>query len=105
MFRTPRLAAQRCGAGGTFVKRIVALGGDTWEERAGVVLVNGRRLHEPYVRADGRDTRTLPPRRIPKNHYFMLGDNRIQSCDSREWGSVPRKVFFVYWPTSRIGFR
>lgn len=110
VFRTPPLAAVKCGAGGVFVKRLIALGGETWEERNGVIYIDGRKLSEPYVKPDRRDTRTLSARKIPPGHYFFMGDNRAQSCDSREWGSVPRRnligeVVAVYWPPSRIGFR
>jgi signal peptidase I len=111
VFETPPLAKQKCGAGGTFVKRLIALPGETWEEKNGMVFIDGKKLIEPYVKPDRRDTGTsYPARKIPDGMYFMMGDNRTQSCDSREWGSVPRKnligeVFAVYWPPNRIGFR
>ena len=110
VFKTPPEAAVKCGAGGTFVKRLIGLPGDRWEERAGYVYINGKRLKEPYVKPDRRDARTEPPRGIQKGYYFMMGDNRGASCDSREWGPVPRKnligkVFAVYWPPNRISFR
>jgi signal peptidase I len=110
VFKTPPLAAVRCGAGGTFVKRLVGLPGETWSERNGYVYINGKKLNEPYIQPDRRDQRTIKPIKIAEGHYFMMGDNRSSSCDSREWGTVPRgnligKVFAVYWPPSRISFR
>jgi signal peptidase I len=108
VFDTPPGARERCGAGGVFVKRIIGLPGESWEERNGFVYINGRKLDEPYIRPERRDlSGTYPARKIPKNHYFMMGDNRLSSCDSRVWGTVSRdnligKVFFVYWPPNRI---
>jgi signal peptidase I len=118
VFKTPPLAKQKCGAGGTFVKRVIGLPGDVWGERDGYVYIDGKRLDESYIHADRRDTQTLtladiPPKhaftRIPKDEYLMMGDNRASSCDSRVWGLVPRKnligeVFATYWPPSRISF-
>lgn len=110
VFRTPPLAAERCGAGGTFVKRLVALPGETWRMEDGVVFVNGRRLVEPYLAPGRRGADLEAPRTVPEGHYVMLGDNREQSCDSREWGAVPRenligKVVMTYWPPGRISLR
>ena len=118
VFKTPKLALEACGSQGTFVKRLIGLPGEVWEERSGFVYINGKKLNEPYVKADRRDHDSyglmdIPPRhtyiRIPKNYYLMMGDNRSSSCDSRRWGLVPRKnligpVFATYWPPSRISF-
>jgi signal peptidase I len=107
VFHTPPLAAQRCDGGGTvYVKRIVGLPGETWKERAGYVYINGRRLDEPYVPDQRRDADTHKPVKIPEGHYFMMGDNRLGSCDSRKWGTVPRNnlignVVSTYWPPLR----
>jgi signal peptidase I len=118
VFHTPPLAERECGAGGTFVKRLIGLPGEVWEERNGVVYINGKKLDEPYVHPERRDSEThtladIPPTgaytRIPKDMYLMMGDNRASSCDSRRWGLVPKKnligeVFATYWPPSRISF-
>jgi signal peptidase I len=109
VFKTPPLAATRCGEGGTFVKRLIGLPGETLEEKNGYVYIDGKRLNEPYIQKGRRDSRDYGPLVIPKDNFFMMGDNRAQSCDSREWGTVPRqnligKVFATYWPPSRISF-
>jgi signal peptidase I len=116
VFHAPKAATAAC-SGGIFVKRIVGVPGEVWEERSGYTYIDGRRLSESYVLASRRDDETktladIPPRgvlhRIPKDMYLMEGDNRAHSCDSRVWGLVPRsaiigKVFFTYWPLGRVG--
>jgi signal peptidase I len=91
VFRTPPAAALRCGAGGTFIKRVVGLPRERWSERAGFVFIDGRRLREPYIRPQRRDSETFRGGTIPPDRYLLLGDNRRSSCDSRFWGLVPRR--------------
>ena len=116
VFKTPPAAQTACssgavgGGGETFVKRLIGLPGDRWREQNGFIYINGERLNEPYVKEDRRDSETIPEHTIAKGNYLMLGDNRASSCDSRRWGTVPRKnligpVFAIYWPPSRIGFK
>ena len=108
--RTPPLAVVRCGAGGIFVKRVIGLPGERWAERSGFVYIDGKRLGEPYVKPDRRDSRTVGPVRIPPGRYFVEGDNRNFSCDSRAWGTVARKsivgkIVATYWPPGRVTIR
>ena len=105
VFQAPPEAERRCGEGGTFVKRLIGLPGETVTEKNGLVFVDGRRLEEPYVKY--RDAQT-GAWHVPEGKYFFMGDNRPQSCDSRQWGSVPRSdligtVAVRYWPPNRIG--
>jgi signal peptidase I len=99
VFKAP---SDACGIGGTFVKRLIGLPGDTVSESDGVVSVNGKRLSEPYVAKEFRDNES-GRWQVPKGHYFFMGDDRAHSCDSRMWGTVPRSsligpVLLTYWP-------
>jgi len=105
-------AAERCGApvGSTFVHRIIGLPGESVAIRSGVVFVDGRKLTEPYIAAGRRDRDSSPVRPITKDAYYVLGDNRARSCDSRVWGLVARDRLIgpkiaTYWPWDRISIR
>ncbi|MBI2935694.1 MAG: signal peptidase I [Chloroflexi bacterium] len=90
------------------VKRVIAAPGDTVEMREGQVYLNGKPLEESY-KANVPDTSSFPPLRVPKDHYFVMGDNRRVSNDSRVWGPIPSssvigRAWVSYWPLTEMGF-
>jgi signal peptidase I len=92
----------------SYIKRVIGLPGDVVEVRDGTVFLNGQALPEPYVPEEFRDHQSVTKLQIPEGHYYVMGDHRSSSNDSRTWGPVPRaaiygKAVFVYWPPERMG--
>jgi signal peptidase I len=92
----------------SYIKRVIGLPGDRVEIVDGQVLVNGGSLNEAYVPEHYRDHGSMQEEIVPPEHYFVLGDHRSSSNDSRSWGPVHRrhiygKAVFVYWPIEKIG--
>ena len=92
----------------SFIKRVIGLPGDTLEIRAGELYVNGKQVPEPYVPPSYFDDSSYGPIQIPQDEYFVMGDHRDSSNDSRIFGPVPRgyiygKAVFAYWPFREFG--
>ncbi|MDP9172158.1 MAG: signal peptidase I [Acidobacteriota bacterium] len=92
----------------SYIKRVIGLPGDYVEIQDGTVYLNGNRLEEPYLIDEYRDHLSRPKEVVPMNNYFVLGDHRSSSNDSRMWGFVDRrdiygKAVFVYWPPGKMG--
>ena len=92
----------------SYIKRVVGLPGDAVQILGGDVYVNSRKLDEPYVLDEYRDRDSWPLAIVPTDDYFVLGDHRNSSSDSRSWGFVGRnriygKAVLVYWPFEKIG--
>ena len=88
-----------------FVKRVIGVPGDVVEIKQGRVFLNGEEIDEPYVTHPDRGS--MAPRSIPENSFFVLGDNRRASNDSRDWGTVPAELIIgrawvSYWPLDRL---
>jgi signal peptidase I len=92
----------------SFIKRVIALPGETVTIRQGVVTVNGTVVPEPYVPPQYEDVSDYGPTRVPADSYFVMGDHRISSNDSRVFGPVPSqfiygRAVFAYWPVDHFG--
>lgn len=92
----------------SYIKRVIGMPGDRVEVVDGKVIVNGKALVENYVPPEFRDDSSMSERVVPPNQYFVLGDHRSSSNDSRAWGMVPRryiygKAVFIYWPLDKMG--
>ena len=92
----------------SYIKRVIALPGDRLRIDQGVVWLNGKPQTEAYVPEEYRDSRSMAEMVIPEDSFFMMGDHRSISSDSREFGPVERsliygKAVFVYWPTRDAG--
>lgn len=91
-----------------FIKRVIGLPGETIETRGDAVYINGHRLHEPYLPAGTRTIPAVDKQTIPPGHYWVMGDNRTNSSDSRVFHAIPRskivgRAFIQVWPLSRVG--
>jgi signal peptidase I len=92
----------------SYIKRVIAVPGDRVRIDQGEVFVNGERVSEPYVPARFEDDRSMPELTVPEDSFFVLGDHRSMSNDSRDFGAVRRDYIFgkavlIYWPVEKLG--
>ena len=92
----------------SYIKRVIGVPGDRVAVEEGQVYVNGNKLDEPYVPPEYRDMGSFAEVKVGNEQYYVMGDHRSSSNDSRSWGLVPRdhvygKAVFVYWPLQKLG--
>ncbi len=102
VFRYPRDPSK------SYIKRVIGMAGDRIRIDAGQVYVNGQALDESYVPSEYTDARSYPEITVPPNSFFVLGDHRSMSNDSRDFGAVNQsfiygKAVFGYWPMDKLG--
>jgi len=109
VFHAPATVASVCGdADSDLVKRVIGVPFDTVSSTGNTIYINGHPLAEKWSHTEPLGP-VIKTTRVPKNDYFVIGDNHSDSCDSRYWGFVPRqniigKVFVRLWPLRRIGW-
>ncbi|MGB8178879.1 MAG: signal peptidase I [Acidimicrobiales bacterium] len=110
VFKAPKAVATVCGDGvADLVKRVIGVPGDHLKSVGNNIYVNGKLLQQPWTHVAQIGSRPIKPTVVKRNHYFMMGDNEPDSCDSRYWGQIPRssvigKAFIRIWPLRRFGF-
>jgi len=109
VFKAPKAVATACAdADADLVKRVIGLPGQTLTSKDNTIYVNGKPLVQPWTHNPILGT-AIGTVKVPPNHYFMMGDNESDSCDSRFWGTISRssiigKAFIRIWPLSRLDF-
>ena len=108
VFKAPPTEHCDDGSYSDLVKRVIGLPGQIITSKGNTVYVNGKPLKEPWKYWPDLNP-AIKKLKVPVNNYYVMGDNRANSCDSRFWGTVPRsdiigKAFFRMWPLSRVGF-
>jgi signal peptidase I len=110
VFKAPKAVATVCGDDvADLVKRVIGVPGDHLKSVGNTIYVNGKPLEQPWTHVALIGAKPIKPTVVTKNHYFMMGDNEPNSCDSRYWGLLPRsdvigKAFVRIWPLRRFGF-
>ena len=92
----------------SYIKRVIGIPGDAVEVKEGAVLINGSLIEESYVPEEFLDRISAPRTLVKPDEYYVMGDHRSASNDSRSWGTVPKeyiygKAVFVYWPLQKLG--
>ncbi len=108
----PKETPGMCSGSGNddLVKRIIGLPGETISSRGNTVYINGQPLSEPWLPKGQQLGEQITPQKIPAGEYFMMGDNRTDSCDSRRWGPIPAslivgRVFLIVWRDGHPDFK
>lgn len=110
VFKAPKAVDTDCGDSvADLVKRVIGVPGDHLVSKGNTIYVNGKPLNQPWTHVAQIGVKPIKPTYVTKNHYFMMGDNEPDSCDSRYWGLIPRsavigKAFVRIWPLSRLDF-